>query len=245
VIRRPSHLRVWLLAALVILLGAGNAYRIATHHAPGCSAYRPESGKLLVAHAGGGLPDRMYPNNIAALDRSYAHGIRIFEMDFRELPFGLMRTGHDPQDVFDPRGAWLSQVLDWLRRHPDSRLFVDLKTDNISGLKLIAAAAPDLRQRITPFVYAKAQYATVRSLGFSLPIYALFRNEDADWLNFGNSHAFAAIALSYERAAQAPQVRHPVIVFTLDAMANTDGATALITNCLIPNRKDDGSQVFG
>ena len=104
-----------------------------------------------------------------------------------------MRAGHDPLDLLDPREAWLSQVLTWLRRLPNTRLFIDMKTDKVSGLKLIAAEAPDLRRRLTLFVYSKSQYSAVRAIGLSLPIYALFHNEDADWLTFTNGHAFACV----------------------------------------------------
>jgi hypothetical protein len=234
--RSSSRRRAWLLAGLVIVLGAGNVHKIANNHAPGCTFYRPVLGKSLIAHAAGGLPDRMYPNSIEALNRSYAHGLRIFEMDFHELPFGLMRAGHDPIDVLDPREAWISQVLDWLRHHPSTRLLVDMKTDNLSGLTLVAAAAPDLRSRITPFVYTKTQYAAVRALGLSLPVYALFHHQDPDWLTFANSHSFAAVALSSDRVSDIPKVHHPVILYTLDVTANTRGATEIITNCLIPYR---------
>lgn len=232
--RRPPRWRVWVLAAIVLLCGVNTAHQIATTHEPGCPFYRPVTGRLLIAHAGGGLPDRKYPNSIEALDRSYAHGLRLFEMDFHQLPFGVMRAGHDATDILDPREAWLSEVLDWLRRHPDARLLVDMKTDNVRGLSLIAAEAPDLRQRIIPFVYHKSQYAAVRALGLSLPIYALFSHQDSDWLDFANSHAFAAVALPDEMIDQIPRLHRPAYVFTYDVMVRAPGAKAVITNCMIP-----------
>jgi hypothetical protein len=235
----------WALAA-VVLYAAFSGYKlvhqIATAHAPGCAFYRPVvTDRLLIAHAGGGLPDRMYPNSIEALDRSYARGLRVFEMDFHQLPFGVMRAGHDPFDVLDPREAWLSQVLDWMRRHPDARLLPDMKTDNVAGLKLILAEAPDLRHRITPFVYTKTEYDVVRKLGFGLPIYALFHHEDADWLAFANSHDFQAVALSEEKVSEIPDIRHPVIVYTFDVMMKAPGARGVITNCMEPAPKGAAS----
>lgn len=233
---RPSPLRALGLAALVVLLGGWVARGVATNHAPGCPAYHEVSDRFLIAHAGGGLPDRMYPNSIAALDRSYANGLRSFEMDFHQLPFGVIRAGHDTSDLFDPRGAWLSDVLDWMRRHPDARLVVDMKTDNVEGLKRIAAAAtePALRQRIVPYVYHKEQYDAVRKLGFYSPIYAQFQGEDRDWLAYANSREFSAVALSPQRLSTSPDLRHPIIVFTYDSLENTAGAGAIITNCMIP-----------
>lgn len=234
--RRTSPLRVGILAALVVLLGGWVVRGVATNHAPGCSSYREVDGRYLIAHAGGGLPDRMYPNNIAALDHSYANGLRSFEMDFHQLPFGLVRAGHDTSDLFDPRGAWLSDVLDWLRRHPDARLVVDMKTDNVAGLKRFAAAAtePALRQRIVPYVYHKEQYEAVRKLGFYPPIYAQFQGEDPGWLDYANSREFSAVALSPERLQTSPDLRHPIIIFTYDGLDKTEGAGAIITNCMIP-----------
>lgn len=234
---KRSRLRPWLLAALVLLIGSVTMRDIATQHAPGCDFYRPASGRLLIAHAAGGLPDRKYPNNIAALDLSYVHGLRYFEMDFHQLPFGAIRSGHDVTDLLDPRGAWISQVIAWMRRHPGTYLLPDMKTDNIAGLRQIAEDAPDLKNRIIPFVYHESQYDAVRALGFHLPVYALFRdNRDADWLAFANSHAFWAVAVAKEHIDQIPAVRHPVIVFTYDVMVKAPGARAVITNCMVPAR---------
>lgn len=77
---------------------------ISRHRSPGCLAYRPAPGPVLVADGAGGMPDRMYPNSISALDRSCADGLRVFEMDFHDLPFGQIRTGHDMIDGWIRRG---------------------------------------------------------------------------------------------------------------------------------------------
>jgi len=233
--RGSRRWRTWALAALVVLWGGATAHKVKTKHAPGCAFYRPVvTDRLLIAHAAGGLPDRMYANSIEALDHSYARGLRVFEMDFWELPFGVIRAGHDPSDVIDPREAWLSEVLDWMRRHPDARLMPDMKTDNVAGLKRIAELAPDLRHRITPFVYTETEYDAVRAIGFARPVYAMFHHEDPDWLAFANSHDFAAVALSEQRIDAIPQVRHPVIVYTFDVMQKAPGARSVITNCMEP-----------
>jgi hypothetical protein len=207
------------------------------HHGPGCSAYEPVPGRLLIAHAAGGLQDRLYANSIEALDLSYAHGLRVFEMDFHELPFGFITAGHDPIDVLDPREARLSQVIAWMRRHHGTRLIVDMKTDNVRGLTRIAAEAPDLKARLTPFVYTNKEYDAVRGVGLSLPVYALFRHIDPDWLAFANTHAFAAVSVPREQFPQIPQIHHRVIVYTLDRLKDLVGvpvSAAVITNCMIP-----------
>jgi hypothetical protein len=233
---RPGR-RTVLLALLVATTATLTAHSIATQHAPGCSVYRPATGRLLIAHAAGGLPNRKYANSIEALDRSYAHGLRYFEMDFHELPFGIMRAGHDATDVLDPREAWLSQVLEWMRRHPDTYLFPDMKTDNVSGLRLIAARAPDLRRRIIPFLYNKGQYDGVHALGFAPPVYALFRGPEPGWREFANSHTLFAVAFPARLTDQIPTVHQRSIVYTYDVMVKTPQAWAVITNCMVPGAR--------
>jgi hypothetical protein len=224
-----------LLLGVLVIAGGVHAFRsVAYRHAPGCAAYHPVAGVVLIAHAAGGMPDRMYANDIAALDRSYAHGFRIFEMDFHELGFGIIRTGHDPSDLLDPRGAWMSEVLAWLRRHPGTRLITDMKTDNVHALTAVAAEAPDLRDRILPFVYRKSEYAAVRALGFPRPVFAVFANHDPDWLAFANDHAFAAVALPHRFAGDVRLIRHPTIMYTFDVVPAGMGLAALMTDCLVP-----------
>jgi hypothetical protein len=237
-IARPKpRWQPWAVLALVLMICGNLAYFVGSKHAgPGCAVYEPVSGPMLIAHAGGGLPGRIYPNSIEALDRSYARGLRTFEMDFHELPFGLIRSGHDTSDLYDPRGAWISDVYAWLRAHPDARLIVDMKTDNVSGLKIIAAGAPDLRSRIVPFVYSQQQYGAVAALGLARPIYALFSDVAPDWVSFANHHDFAAVAMSSDRFASIPEVKVPVIAYTLDTLPEVPGLSGVITNCMMPAR---------
>jgi hypothetical protein len=240
--RLPSSVR-WqtLLLAALLVGGAIHAFRsIAYRHAPGCASYRPVGGYVLIAHAAGGMSDRMYANDIAALDRAYGHGLRIFEMDFHELGFGIIRAGHDPSDMLDPRGAWVSDVLAWLRAHPDTRLITDMKTDNVHALTTLAAEAPDLRDRIMPFVYQKSEYAAVRALGFRPPIFAAFATHDRDWLAFANSHAFTAVALPHRFAGDVRLIRHPTIMYTFDVVPTGMGLTGLMTDCLMPVSPHNG-----
>lgn len=227
--------RRWAVLALILMAFANLAsFVTGKHAAAGCPFYEPVSGTRLIAHAGGGMPGRMYPNSVEALDRSYARGLRTFEMDFHQLPFGLIRSGHDTSDLFDPRGAWISDVFAWLRAHPDARLLVDMKTDNVSALKRIATQAPDLRPRIIPYIYGSREYAAIHALGFAKPIYALFSDTDPHWLAFVNSHDLAGVALPQERFAMIPQIERPVIAYTFDTMVKAPGVSAVITNCMMP-----------
>jgi hypothetical protein len=232
---RWSALRPWALGTLL----AGGLFQLAfapaRRHEPGCTRYIPiAGGPALIAHAAGGLPGRTYANNIAALDLSYSHGLRLFEMDFHELPFGIVRAGHDGFDLLDPRGATLSDVVGWLRAHPDTRLITDFKTDNVSGLRRVAAMAPDLRGRIYPFIYSARDYAPVRAMGFARPIFAIYQARDRNWLDFVNSHPVYAVAVTQDYEPMMNRIHRPVILHTMDAPVYPRTALAVITNCLVP-----------
>jgi len=230
-----TKLRPWALGALL----AGGLFQLtyapARRHAPGCPAYIPVAGgPALIAHAAGGLPGRTYANNIAALDLSYSHGLRLFEMDFHELPFGIVRAGHDGFDLWDPRGAMLSDVVAWLRAHPDARLITDFKTDNVSGLRRVAEMAPDLRGRIYPFIYRAREYAPVRAMGFARPIFAIYQTHERNWLDFVNRHPVYAVAVTQDYEPMMSRIHRPVILHTMDAPVYPRNAMAVITNCLVP-----------
>jgi hypothetical protein len=230
-----TKLRPWVLGALL----AGGLIQLpfapARRHAPGCARYIPVAGgPTLIAHAAGGLPGRTYANNIAALNLSYGHGLRIFEMDFHELPFGIVRAGHDGYDLIDPRGVFLSDVVAWLRAHPDARLITDFKTDNVSGLKRVVEMAPDLRSRIYPFIYGAREYAPVRAMGFERPIFAVYQTRDRDWLDFVNSHAVYAVGLPEGYEPMMSRIHRPIILHTTDTPSYPRTVLAVITNCLVP-----------
>lgn len=232
---RWARLRPWLLGALL----AGGLIQLpfapARRHQPGCARYIPVAGgPALIAHAAGGLPGRTYANSIAALNLSYSHGLRMFEMDFHELPFGIVRAGHDGFDLMDPRAAMLPDVVAWLRTHPDARLVTDFKTDNVSGLRRVADMAPDLRSRIYPFIYNAREYAPVRAMGFARPIFAIYQTHDRNWLDFVNSHPVYAVAVTQDYEPMMGRIRRPVILHTMDAPIYPRGALAVITNCLVP-----------
>lgn len=230
-----AKLRPWALGALL----AGGLVQLpfapARRHQPGCATYIPVSGgPALIAHAAGGLPGRTYANSIAALNLSYSHGLRMFEMDFHELPFGIVRAGHDGYDLWDPRGAMLSDVVAWLRAHPDARLITDFKTDNVSGLRRVAEMAPDLRGQIYPFIYAAKEYAPVRAMGFERPIFAIYQTHEKNWLDFVNSHPVYAVAITQDYEPTMDRIHRPVILHTIDTPVYARNAMAVITNCLVP-----------
>ena len=230
----------WRVTALAVLLAIACGlllHMTRARYAPGCAAYPPVRGTMLIGHAGGGLPNRTYANNLAALDAGYARGLRIFELDLHELPFGGIRTGHDWYDVLDPASAWLSDVAAWLRRHPDARLITDFKTDNARGLARLARLAPDLRGRIMPFVYTPGDYPVARALGFDKVVFASYRQRaDRGWLDYVNDHDVAAVAIPYRDIGLLPLIHRPVFVHVLEAMPAQRGFAGIITDCLVPVR---------
>ncbi|MBA2934233.1 hypothetical protein HZF05_08980 [Sphingomonas sp. CGMCC 1.13654] len=232
-----AKLRPWLLGALLFGGVAQLPFQPARNHAGGCPAYTQVSGgPALIAHAAGGLPARTYANSIEALNLSYGHGLRMFEMDFHELPFGIVRAGHDDLDMIDPRGAMLSDVMAWLRAHPDAKLITDFKTDNVSGLKRVMDMAPDLRGQIYPFIYGAKEFAPVVAMGFEHPIFATYGTHDRDWLDFVNSHPVYAVAMTQGYEPLMGRIHRPVILHTIDKPIHPRGANvmAVITNCLVP-----------
>lgn len=230
-----AKLRVWALGLLLVGGLIQLPFAPSWRHQPGCPSYTSVAGgPMLIAHAAGGLPGRTYANSIAALDLSYSHGLRMFEMDFHELPFGIVRAGHDSYDLWDPRGAMLSDVMAWLRAHPDARLITDFKTDNVSGLKRVSEMAPDLRGQIYPFIYGTSEYAPVRAMGFDHPIFATYQTHDTDWVDFVNSHPVYAVALAQDHEPMMSRIHQPIILHTIDTPTYPRNVMAVITNCLVP-----------
>jgi hypothetical protein len=189
---------------------------------------------MLVAHAGGGLPDRTYTNSIEALDLAYAHGLRIFEIDFLTLPFGSIAVGHDLSDLLRRGRASVPAILDWMRAHPDARLVTDFKTDNVEGLRHLSRMASDLAGRIIPQIYRPSEYRPIMDLGFAPPIFTLYRNDDPRWLEFANSTDLFAVTMPASWAGKAKAVRQAVFLHTIDEPADLDGVVGLYTNCLVP-----------
>jgi glycerophosphoryl diester phosphodiesterase len=89
-----ARARFYLLAFLVlagIVLAAGAAM-----HDDVRAEYRPAPpGLLLIAHAGGGLPQGTYTNAREAFDLAHANGFRLFEADFARTQDGAVVLIHD------------------------------------------------------------------------------------------------------------------------------------------------------
>jgi glycerophosphoryl diester phosphodiesterase len=89
-----ARARFYLLAVLLlagIVLAAGAAL-----HDDISAEYRPAPpGLMLIAHAGGGLPQGTYTNAVEAFDLAHANGFRLFEADFARTSDGTIVLIHD------------------------------------------------------------------------------------------------------------------------------------------------------
>lgn len=189
----------------------------------GCSESAP---LRYIAHAGGGVvadgapgPGHTYTNSREALDQNYAKGHRLFELDFTWTSDARLVALHDwegnQEQLFGDRGQRsyqefrqarsryglthldLADVMDWLEAHPDARLVTDIKEHNVAGLTALATEHPALVHRVIPQIYARAEYDTVRSLGYSDIIYTLYRSRDGDSEvgEFARDHPLFAVTM--------------------------------------------------
>lgn len=166
---------------------------------------RPEVHGRVVAHAGGGVRNRVYTNSREALDWNYQRGHRIFELDFERTLDGSVVLIHDwegswsdlhPGDPAPGRRnlqhflktpmvdglhpvAWPA-LAEWMRSHPDAWVVTDVKADNLPILRELARE-PDLRQRIIPQIYAIAQFEKVAAMDFHQVWLTLYRRDYPNW----------------------------------------------------------------
>ena len=205
---------------------ASVAVAVARSEKTGCSAYVPASGEL-VAHAGGGLPDRMYANDADALNLAAQHGFRLIELDFMERD-GRLTIGHDGKPE---SGLSLPELMVWLDAHPGISIVTDVKTPNIAGLALLKQAAGPRVNRFIPQIYHPDQYGPAMALGYPAPILTVYRLGDDGWQEPANALPLRAVTIAVERRHLARQVRHPVFLHTVDEPMEGYG---LYTDCLIP-----------
>lgn len=220
---RPRRLIVIAVTGLA-LIGAGQVWRY--QHRDGCRAYVPASGTL-VAHAGGGLPEQTYANNLEALDLAASHGFTMVELDFL-VEEGRLVIGHDAdhRSSLDPAG-----LMRWLDAHPRMSVVTDFKSDNLAGLELLKQAAGTRIDRFVPQIYSPQEYAAVAAMGFPAPILTAYRLPDHGWQQAANALPLRAVTVAYKRRALAQGIRHPVFLHTVNQAVPGYG---LYTDCLIP-----------
>lgn len=217
-----------LIAAVVAcsLLGYVVYARLSDKPGAGCPAYL-KSDAPLIAHAGGGLPNKLYANNLEALNLAYSNGHRMFELDFIELD-GHLLVGHEIQKA----GAMtLGELLAWMDAHPDATIVTDIKSNNLEGLKLLKEAAGSRIARIIPQIRFPEQFTPVREMGYPAPILSIYFLGKDGWQTEANQMPLFAVAMPAKWRDRAKGIRHPVYLYTVNQPMSGYG---LYTDCLIP-----------
>lgn len=219
--------RIIALSIALALAVAASRYVRASRH-DGCRAYVPAPG-LLVAHAGGGLPDRIYANDLHALDLAARHGFTLVELDFTEQD-GRLVIGHDS---LSESPLTVDRLMTWLDAHPRISVITDMKMDNVRGLAMLRKAAGTRLGRFIPQIYRPEEFGPVEALGYPAPILTIYRLGDEGWEAQANALPLRAVTMPVERMYLAKRVRHPVFLHTVDKPIPGFG---LYTNCLVPER---------
>ncbi len=193
---------------------------------PRCAAYTPVPNPL-IAHAGGGLPDEVYANNLRAMDLAVKHGFHLIELDFIVID-GKIELGHDEDSL---SGTSIAALSAWLTRHPDVSIVTDMKSGN-EYLPLLVRSLGT--KQLIPQIYDMSQYAAVKKLGFDRIIFTAYRQADDNWRKSINAFDLWAVTMPGEKRALAKGIRHPVYLHTVnEPLAGNFG---LYTDCLIPAR---------
>jgi hypothetical protein len=218
-----------LIAAAVAcsLLGYVVYARLSDKPSEGCRVY-PKTNSPLIAHAGGGLPNKFYANNLEALNLAYSHGHRMFELDFIELD-GHLLVGHEIQKA---AAMTLAELLAWMDAHPDATIVTDMKSNNLEGLRLLKEAAGSKVTRIIPQIRFPEQYKPVREMGYPAPILSIYFLGKDGWQTEVNQIPLFAVAMPAKWRDRAKGIRHPIYLYTVNQPLPGYG---LYTDCLIPS----------
>lgn len=212
-------------AALIAVI----IFSLAQRDDDGCRAYTPVASPL-IAHAGGGLPDRTYANSLDAINLAVKHGHTLLELDFL-VKGGRLLIGHDAHRISD---LTVAELMAWLDRNPSVSIVTDFKTSNLSGLRLLKQSAGDRLRRFIPQIYEPRQFQPTVALGYPAPILTVYRLGDEGWQDEANALPLRAVTMPVERAYLAREIRHPVFLHTVNRPIKGFG---LYTDCLIPAAK--------
>lgn len=140
-----------------------------------------------IAHAGGRIDGQVYTNSLAAFNQAYARGFRMIEVDFLKTADGIIVCGHDWDDfnatpsnqqflqrrTLDPFPACtLTELLEWLDRHPDVVLVSDAKMDVITVNQTLHSS---LGARLFAQAYNVGDVPLLHEAGISNIILTLYR----------------------------------------------------------------------
>jgi glycerophosphoryl diester phosphodiesterase len=122
----------------------------------------------------------------------------------------------------------LDDLAQYLAGHPGITIITDVKDNNLTVLKKIAEAYPELTNRFIPQIYSQDEYGKVRSLGFDNIIYTLYNLPMEEKLNtssissFASTHRLAGIAFdvslaSADYVAALKESGTPLLVHTVNS----------------------------
>lgn len=236
-----------------------------------CTSRQEEPLPRFIAHAGGGIDGRRYCDCLDALEANHALGHRWFELDFSWTSDGQLVLIHDWDLMWrllfqgEPnkpptraeflqlpmargqRQLDLAGLLQWLKDHPQARIVTDFKEDSLRGLALLAAAAPDMRDRFIPQIYLREELAKVRALGFEHALYTLYRSPDTpeEVVRFAAETGLLGVVTYEKRGGHARlmkllrEARIPVYLHTINDPEEAEalfaqGVTGVYTDFLHP-----------
>lgn len=217
--------RVGILSAA---LAIGVTWMLVSRQDPGCPAYVALPEKVLIAHAGGGLPDATYTNSIAAMDLAVQHGFRLVEIDMRTVGDDIILSHGRPH------GGELDAhaLFAWMKHNPQVLIVTDFKTDNVEGLTRLARMAGPITGRFVPQIYNPSEYGPVRRLGMRPPILTLYKVSER-WRDFANSAELTAVTMPEDKRDWAKGLRKPVFLHTVNE-PKPYRVVGFYTDCLVP-----------
>lgn len=222
-----------------------------------------------IAHAGGGIGKMSYTNALEAFDTNHARGHRFFEIDLSWTSDGQLVLLHDWEGAF--RGLFpnhkiagplscneflrlkmdnnltpisFAGLAQWVAAHRGVILITDLKEGNLKALAKIAAAYPELVDRIIPQIYTFEEYKPVWRLGYRNIILTLYMKNypDEPVLAFARKNRLFGVTMWGERAMgslprELRKLNVPVFAHTINSSAEqarleANGVSGIYTDFL-------------
>jgi glycerophosphoryl diester phosphodiesterase len=163
---------------------------------------------------------------LEALDCNFKRGFEFFEIDFSWTADNQLVCIHDWKETFSRFFAFsitekptletfkflvrnvskyhictLSDLADWMKKHPNTRLITDVKSDNIKALQLISKTIDDFSFRVIPQIYQPNEYEIAKKLGYKNIIWTLYK------FNGSNNKVIELIDSFNLFAVTMPQIR--------------------------------------
>lgn len=181
-----------------------------------------------IIHAAGEIDGYTTTNSLEALEKSYADGNRIIEIDFNftsnlyavcvhDWNYAIM-PGYDKEKAKRPTikqyrntkiyGKFtpleLDSLVEYLRNHEDLYIITDCKEFNIVLARKIKEEHPDMMNRFIMQIYSEKDYEEISAFGYDKIIFTLY---GLDWatktnteylINFAKTHPLYAYTFPHE-----------------------------------------------